>query len=108
MVVAEKQTQEIATSTLVFPLFNGKINGKSKINLDKFVDTLEPNLQKALVQRALSKVGIGIKQSDNDIELCLENQELFTEYGEWLKQKALRSKQVIDLKQKNYATAEKL
>jgi hypothetical protein len=102
-----KEAQEVATSTLIFPLYNGKINGKSKLNLDKFVDTLEPNLQKALVQRALAKVGIGIKQEDSDIELVLENQELFNEYSEWLKEKALRSIQKINFK-KNYATAEKL
>ena len=83
---------EVATSTFIIPLFDGKIKGKSKVNLDHFVDSLDSNLQKALIKRAVSKIGLTIEISNGEAVIGIENQKLLQDYISWLSEKKVFSK----------------
>lgn len=102
--VAEKQKAQVATSTFVIPLFDGKIKGKSKVNLDQFVDSLDSNLQKALIKRAIAKIGLLLEISDGEAVVYVENQKLLQDYISWVSEKKVFSK---SLKNKT-AVAEQL
>ena len=90
--VAEKQETQVVTSTFVIPLFDGKIKGKSKVNLDQFVDCLDSNLQKALIKRAISKIGLSIEISNGEAVIGIENQKLLQDYISWVSEKKVFSK----------------
>lgn len=103
---------KVATSTLVIPLFDGKILSKSKVNLQKFVDSLDSNLKKAIVEPILKEIGLNVHVSGGETTLNVENDKLLKEYFEWKQEKAkYQQKLVLDtskvLKEK-FATAEEL
>jgi len=81
-----QEQAKVATSTLVIPLFDGKIQGKSKVNLQKFVDSLDSNLKKVIVEPVLKEIGLKIDMSD--MSIAIDNQKLFEEYFAWKQEKA--------------------
>jgi hypothetical protein len=104
MIHAEKQTTEVVTSTFVIQLFNGKIEGRSKINLQKLVDSLGSNLKKAIVEPVLKEIGLNVSVNGDNTTIVVENQELLADYFQWRVDKAANTKPLI----KNYGVAEVL
>lgn len=100
-----KHEQEVATSTFVIQLFNGKIEGKSKVNLQKLVDSLQSNLKKAIVEPVLKEIGLKVVVDGDETTIVVENEKLLKEYYQWKIDKANNQKKILH---KNYATAEKL
>ena len=107
--IAEKQATEVVTSTLCIPLYNGKILSKSKVNLKLFVDSLDSNLKKALVEPVLQSIGLTIVVNGSETDVAMLNQDLLSEYYTWRieKQKNL-SKINIDNKKQKIGVAEVL
>lgn len=105
----QKDTK-VVTSAFVITLFDGVIKGKSGVNLQKFVDSLDSNLKKAIVEPVLRNIGLKIDMSD--MSIAVDNQNKFEEYFTWLEektnhQKVLLKKTEIVLKEK-FGKAEEL
>ena len=107
--VTTKKVVDEVTSTLCIPLYNGKILSKSKVNLKLFVDSLDSNLKKALVEPVLQSIGLTIVVNGSETDVAMLNQDLLSEYYTWRieKQKNL-SKINIDNKKQKIGVAEVL
>ena len=108
--VAEKQTTEVVTSTFVIELFKGKIEGRSKVNLQKLVDSLGSNLKKAIVEPVLKEIGLNVHVDGEDTTITVENSQLLKEYFEWRVAKTVNQTAILTKKnlKPKYATAEEL
>lgn len=95
--------KSVATSTLTIPLVNGRIEGKSGVNLQKLVDSMDTNLQRVLVNIVLEKIGMVI---ETDGSVLSTNEEKTLSYIAWLRKRAEFSNKFRTIKK--YAIAEKL
>ena len=105
-----QQETKVVTSAFVITLFDGVIKGKSGVNLQKFVDSLDSNLKKAIVEPVLKNIGLKIDMSD--MSIAIDNQNKFEEYFAWKQEKAQFQTKLVQktaqvLKEK-FATAEVL
>ena len=88
--VAEKQTTtEVVTSTFEITLFNGVILGKSRVNFKKLVDSLGPNLKKAIVGPVLKEIGLSVAVDGDNTSIIVENSQLLREYYDWQLEKPI-------------------
>lgn len=93
----------VATSTLEIPLINGRIEGKSGVNLQKLVDSMDTNLQRVLVNIVLEKIGMVIKSTG---DVLSDNEDKTLSYIQWLRKREEFSNKFKTTKK--YAIAEKL
>lgn len=104
---------DLTKKVLSFTLFNGKITGKSKLNLSELFNSLEENLKNHLATIVMNHVGLKINIEENEVQLG--NIENLNNYITWLYekdkyQKSLnnKAKSIIDKKYNNSAKAESL
>lgn len=88
-----QQETKVVTSAFVITLFDGVIKGKSGVNLQKFVDSLDSNLKKAIVEPVLRNIGLKIDMSD--MSIAVDNQNKFEEYFAWKQEKASHQKVLL-------------
>lgn len=93
----------VATSTLEIPLINGRIEGRSGVNLQKLIDSMDTNLQRVLVNIVLEKIGMVIKSTG---DVLSDNEDKTLAYITWLRKKEEFSNKFKTTKK--YAIAEKL
>jgi predicted AlkP superfamily phosphohydrolase/phosphomutase len=71
------------STSLNIPLFGGKIKGASKLNLKKFVSSLDTNIRFALVNILLETVGLHVVSD----EIKISSEEKLIAYKQWLAEK---------------------
>ena len=92
-------------TTFCIPLYNGKIKGKSRVNLKTLVQSMDSNVQKALVQEVLSTIGINLAITEEGCEFEVTALDKIQEYITWRKEKNAFNK-ALKLKTSASAKAE--